>query len=805
VTTTGHRWVDIVRLRLRSLWRKQEVEQELDEELRFHHDARGWSLLENLVRDVRYGLRAMLRNPLFTITAAGALAMGIGVNSAVFTMVYSLMYRPIPVAQPETMRNVHLAAFGQGSRSHFGTQYNITWDEFHSMRTTATSAELAGLAEVQMSRKDDPRPVHAQLASDNLLTLIGGRPALGRFFRPKEVSSPGAPAVLVLSNRAWKIWFGSDPGVVGQLIVLNRTPFTIIGIADGQTTGPTMLAPDVWIPLSMQAITRPGEPLITNPVNAWIQVLGRIRPGVSDSAMQAEMQLLFQNALTAHMPQRTAAVSVAPAAFFNYPWIRQKSAPIIGILFLAVGLVLIVACANVANMLLARGLVRRREIAVRLSIGASRSRVLLFTMLVSLITGAVFGLVPAWSSLRFSLNANLRTEGLDDRNKTGKQRTQFALIAVQVAVCLVLLVNAGLLVRGFQSALKGDPGQATSNLVTASFDLRQQQYTRQSAERFFANLRESAAAIPGVRSVSTTFVEPLHQQCGTEIGIPSSDGQPTRALAACDEVGPDYFRTAGIRLQSGREFTAADQKPGIRVAIIDAELASSHFGGPKALGRTLLFGMPGEKYEIVGIASNTRALDLGTLQRGKIYTPMSGLRHMEAMLVLAWDGPFASIDKELREAVGREDPNVTIRLKRVEESVRDALVPAQLASAAAGVLGVFALLLAGTGIYGVVAFSVTRRRREMGIRVALGADRSAVMRLMIWQGMQPVIAGAVIGLALAGGGAQLIRAMLYGVSPFDPVAFAGMAAILTLAALLAAAIPARTALALDPAVTLRQE
>jgi hypothetical protein len=270
-------------------------------------------------------------------------------------------------------------------------------------------------------------------------------------------------------------------------------------------------------------------------------------------------------------------------------------------------------------------------------------------------------------------------------------------------------------------------------------------------------------------------------------------------------VGAEYFRTVGIRLVAGREFTAADQNASVRVAIVDEELARMEFGGNAALGKTVRFGMDGTPLEIVGIAATARALDIGALQRGKIYTPMAGRRHMEAMLVAAYGGPFTDFESKIRAEAARLDPNVNVRLRRVEESAADALVPAKMASAAAATLGVFALILAATGIYGVVSFAVTRRRKEMGIRVALGADRSRVMRLMIWQGMQPVLAGGLAGLLLAGTGAQLIRSMLYGISPYDPAAFGGMVLVLTLTGGLAAMLPARSALRVDPAATLRQE
>jgi putative ABC transport system permease protein len=889
------RRAQIVKLRLRSLWRRNRVEQELDDELRFHYDtlvekyiglgltqpearrrafiemggvdaikddcrdARGWSLLENIGRDTRYALRGLRRNPLFTFTAVAAIAMGIGVNTAVFSMIYSVMYRPLPVSHPETIRNVHIATFGEGRRAQYGTPYFVSWAEFNHIRSSSKTAEIAGLAEVTLSRRDDARDVHAQLASDNLLPMLGGRPLLGRFFLPDETSSPGTAAVVVLSYRAWQDWFGGAADVVGQSVVFNRTRFTVIGVADDKTNGPVSLIPDVWIPLTMQELTRPGEVLIDKPWNAWIQVIARRKAGFTDDALTAEMQVLAQQSLLPHLPKRRAQVTVAPGALFNFPRAREVGAPVIAILYLAVTLVLIVACANVANMLLARGLSRRREIAVRLSIGAGRRRLLqqlltesillagiggiaglmlawfcargvmamipadmigptqfdfspdssivLYTLAVSILTGLVFGLLPALNALRFNLTPSLRSEGLEESGKRGRRRLQNTLIGVQVAVCLVLLVNAGLLLRGLRSALQSDVGQTTHNVLTGSFDLRQQQYTPERATRFVNTLRDNMSVVPGIRAASMTFVELLHEQCGRMAWIVATDGSTGPGFpVACDEIGPDFFRTMDIHMLYGREFSRIEMLNTDPVAILDERLAQAHFGSPQAaIGRFIREDEKGANLQIVGVAAATRTLDVTGRGLSKVYTPMRGIRNVEAKIVLSYAGPSAPVEKEFRNAAAALDGSVRVRVRRIEDSVNSALIPARMAATAAVFLGALALLLACTGIYGVVAFAVTRRRREVGIRVALGATRRDVLNLIVWQGMKPVAVGCIFGMVIAGAGAQLIRAMLYGVSPFDPVSFLATAAVLTLVAALASLIPARAALGVDPGVTLRHD
>jgi predicted permease len=886
MTSSGMRWLDIVRLRLRSLLRRGRVERELDEELRFHYeslieryaaqghspdaarrlahieaglpegvrdgcrDARGLNALDNIARDVRYAARGILHSPGFALAAVTAIALGIGVNTAFFTLAYSVLLRPLPVSDPDTIRNVHVETSGPGRRSHIGTRYFVAWSEFQHIRAHAKTAEVAGIAEVSMSRKGDPRGVRAQLVSDNLLPLTGAKPALGRFFLPEETTKPGGTASLVLSHHAWRDWFGSSPSVVGSLLVLNRTAFTVVGVADGQTKGPLMIVPDVWIPLTMQPVTRAGEPLIHNPRNAWVQLIARRRAGFDDAQMSAEMSVLARDAIRPTLPERRVMVSVVPGAFLNFPFVQRQTAPILGILLLAVTLVLVVSCANVANMLLARGLSRRREIAIRLSIGAGRGRlfqqllteslllsligaaaglalsqlaaggilglapaaalgphqidlrpdvaVLAYTMAVAVLTALLFGLLPAFNALRFDLTPALKSEGLESAVRRGSGRLQNGLIAVQVAVSLLLLINAGLLIRGFRHAFVLDTGQDTRNLLVADLDLRQQRWTAEEATRFVTTLRESVQRLPGFVAVSTTFVDPLTEQCGSPANTGGNDFNVT-----CDEVGPDFFRTAGIRLLHGREFHPAEAAAETPVVVVDERLARDHLGSENAVGRSFRFR--DQPVQVIGVVKATRPLDVTSRIAPKVYVPMRGLRHTEAKLLVRYEGPYREIADAIQRASGSVDPNVNAVVRRVEEAMDSVLAPVRIAAAAATGLGVLALLLAATGIYGVVGFAVGRRRREVGIRMALGADRSAVFALVLWQGLKPVAVGAAAGAACGAATSQLIRAMLFGVSPLDPASFGVAAALLTAVATFAMAVPIRQALRVNPAVALRHD
>jgi predicted permease len=871
------------------------VEAELDQELRFHYDAvaerymaqglseaearrravlemggvegvkeecrdeRRVSVFENIAADVAYAWRGMKRSPGFVLTAAVAIALGIGANTALFSIAYALVFRPLPVSNPETLRNVHIQAFGEGTRSGYGTMYNVSWVEFNHIRSNARTAEIAGIAAASMSRRGDSRAVRAHLVSDNLLPVLGATPLLGRFIRPEEASTPGSAPVVVLTHRTWQDWYGGALDVVGKPVELNRRIFTVVGVAQQEMKGPVIEVPDVWIPLSMQAWTRPGEPLIKKPNHAWIQLFARRKPVYDDGALEAEMSLLAHQAMQPHLPKKRAQVTVAPAAFFNYPFVRRNLGPLFAILFLAVTLVLIVACANVANMLLARGLTRRREIAIRLSMGAGRRRllqqlltesvmlslagaalamllawigaqalvrmipaqvtgphqvdltpngtVLAYTLGVAVVTGIVFGLLPALNSLRFDLTPALRSEGLAAERRDGRQRLQNTLITVQVAVCLVLLANAGLLLRGFTHATQLDPGQSTKNILIATFDLRQQQYTADDAARFINRLRENVSHLPAVSSASAGMVEPLHDQCGGAARVIGPDGTASPEMpTSCDEIAPDYFRTSGVRLLNGRDFTVAELFGTSKVAIIDERFAREKFGGTNPLGQRIRLGFgPQDDHDIVGVAATVRPLDLNGFGFPKVYTPLRGLRNTEAHLLVSYSGPFTEADRSVRAAAASLDANVTPSTRRIEESISTALVPARMAAAAASTLGALALLLACTGIYGLVSFAMTRRRREVGIRMALGASRTSVLKLMIWQSMKPVLTGAVVGIALAGAAAQLIRSMLYGISPLDPLSFAFTTVVLATVAVAAAIVPARGAVRDDPAVTLRHD
>lgn len=789
MASSGIRWLDSLRTKLRSLTRRERTENEMDDELRFHfenvvdgyvrqgltpdtarrraqleiggvdqikeecRDARGLALIENLARDIGYAWRGLWREKAFTLAATVAIALGVGANTALFTLLYGLVLRPLPVKDPATIRNIYMETQGSGNRNFYNGFHLVSFPEFNFMRDHATTAELAAVAEQEVSWKGARgRPLYAQLVSANLLPLIGGQPAVGRFFSPAETSHPGSAPVAVLSYVAWQNYFGGALDVVGRTMVFNRTLFTVIGVADRSTTGPLIVRPDLWIPYTMQAVIRPSEALIQDIDTGWLQVIGRRKPGASEAAMHAEMQVLGQQALAAHNSKLTAQVTVAPGAFLNRPNMMRQGALAGGVLLLAVSLVLLVACSNVANMMLARGLNRRREIAVRLSIGAGKGRILqqllteslllatlggalglllaqagtrlvmaglpadigphqlhlspnwhilLYTLTISLCAGMVFGFFPALNLLRSNLTPALKSTGLETESQNKRFRLQNALIAVQVAACLVLLINAGLLLRGFRTALHADPGQAVRNVLIVSMDLRQQQYNGEQAERLLTSLRESAATLPGVVGASITPTNPFLSQCVTEVNtvLPGGSlGQPLRV--SCDQAGLDFFRTMHIPLLQGRDFTRADLKSHAKVIVIDERIARHAFPGSNPLGRRIRWGQkPEDDREIIGVVAARTGLGIDATDIPFVYEPLDANRAPEGVLVVGYHGPREPLGRVIEKLVANLDSNVTATVKPIEENVNMALIPNKIAVAAASTLGGLGLLLACTGVY----------------------------------------------------------------------------------------------------------
>lgn len=809
-------------------------------------------LLDQLVRDTRLAFRAFAKHPGFTLTAAVTIGLGMGFNTTLFTAMHAMFFRPLPVVEPESLRNLYVEPTGMRERASYGASAFSTFEEYRQIRAETRTTDIAGIAPTEVTwRGATSHSVQAQLVSDNLLPLIGARPALGRFFSRDETSDPGSAAVVVLSHRFWRQHLGANPAVIGTTITLNRTSFTVIGVTDEATRGPLMQGADLWIPLTMQRITRPGEPLIDSRTSAWIQLFARTRPGFNDGAARSELAVLAHRVVAAGDTAVTTAVSLVPASFLNFPQMREVTVPVLSLVWLAFAMILIVACANVANMLLARGLSRHREIAVRLAIGADRRRllgqlltesawlgllggaiglglalgagrvvaalipaglnlqfdftpdqtVLGFAALVSLASGVAFGLLPALQATRVDLTPGLRTEGNLAAGRP-RLRLQNLLVGVQVAVCVVLLVNAGLVLRSFGRALTMDVGKPLDHLVISQFDLRQQQYTAESAQSFFQQLAERVNASPAVVAAGASILDPELGDANNVIRLSDSADAP-RIQVSFDEVGAGYFDAAGLRILAGRTFSDAEVRRADPVVVVDQRFADEHFGGRAVGQRLALGGSGGRAHEIIGVVNSTRPVGVDRRPLPTYFIPIGGLRYLEAKLWVRYRGDAAPVMAAIKAAAAEIDPEVTPALGTIEANVQTALLPVKIATGGLSALGGLALVLAGIGLFGVIAFSVGRRTREIAIRVALGAAPRRVVALLVRQGLSPVLVGTGIGLVLAVVGGHLIRAMLYGLSPFDPIAIGGVVLAVGLASALAFWIPARRATAVQPGSVLR--
>ena len=808
--------------------------------------------MKNLLQDLRYGVRTLRRSPGFALVAILTLALGIGASSALFTVVNSVLLRPLPFARPERLVMVW-------EHSPNSAENNVASPaNFAEWQKQSRSFEALGSMfdeSLNLTGAGDPEEVRGQLTTANVFHVLGVRAALGRTYQPGE----DAANVAVISHALWARRYGSDPGVVGRTVTVNGTPLTVVGVLPAGFSVPTATA-DVWVPIVMSPEAR----------GRFLRVVGRLRPGVSIESARTEMVTVARR-LGEAAPQFNTGwgVNVVPL----HEQATGAARPALLVMLGAVGLLLLIACANVASLLLSRAATRRKELAVRASLGASRGRlvsqmmaeslvlasfagvvglalgaagtrllvrylpdaatlprlaevqvdgrVLAFGVLVSLLTGLLFGAAPAMAASSVRLAEALRDAARGTTSGRGRTRLRSGLVVGEVALAMVLLAGAGLLGRSFWHLQSTDPGFRPERALSVRIPLSGERYAEEGQRReFWSGVHARASAIPGVTAVGTISHLPM-----TDIGITSTffniPGRPAPATpeeqtADIRRVGGEYFRAMGIPLLRGRVFGMVDSERSPNVFVVDQELARRFFPDEDPIGREISYtwgrmvqGRP-EPYElrgtIVGVVGSVRQAGPTADAAPAIYRPYAQEPVGQATMVVRTTGDPERVLPALAAAVHSVDPQVPLADARpLEALVGGAVASPRLNLALLGGFAVMALFLAALGIYGVMAYGVAQRRHEMGVRMALGAQGSDVMGLVMRQGAPLALAGVANGVAGSLLLSRALRSLLFGISATDPLTLLAASLFLGGVALAAAFLPAWRATRVDPMVALRSE
>lgn len=814
--------------------------------------ARGIQVFDELRADLRYAARMLRKSPAFSAVAVLSLALGIGANAIVFSVVNALVLRPLPVAHPEQLVFIQTM---HGGYSHSFPNYK----DFRDRNTMLDG--LAGYRISPMSLESGgANRVWGYLATGNYFDLLGVRPALGQFFHQADDLRPGASPFAVLNYECWQRRFAGDPGVIGRTIRINRLPYTVLGVAPRGFQGTELFyRPDVWVPMMMQAQIEPGNPWLNERAtfNTW--VIGRLKPGVSGP--QAEANLNAIAADLAHQypwPNGGLQVRLARPGLVGDALRGPVKAFTAGVLALA-GLVLLAACANLASLLTARTADRQREIAIRLSIGASRARVVrqlltetlllsiaggcsgyalatflskalsawrapmdfpvqfdvdpdwrvfVFAFAISIAAGILFGLAPARHVSRTDTNAVLK--GTNTAFAI-RRRLPFrdVLVALQVALCFVLVSGCLLSLRGLQRALTMPLGFQPRGVAVASFELGLAGYSRQDGERFQRRALEAAGRLPGVLSAAYSNSVPLSMDQSRNTIYPEdqSDVRPGDAKSAVFyQVSPDFFRTMQIRLIAGRDFDWRDDRKSRVVAIVNEAFVRNILHTDRPIGKRFRFGGTGPLAEVVGVVNDGKYEALAESRRAVVFKPILQSYNSTTTVVVRSALPEGQMVAQMRQAITGLDANLPLYgTGSLEQMLGFAFFPAQAAAIALSAFGLLAIILAATGINGLVAYAVSRRVRELGIRIAIGARPSEVLRLVLARMATLLAAGAVLGLALSLAAGQVLASIIYQASARDPLILAAVALTIFVIGILSCWAPAIRALRIDPMAALRWE
>jgi len=817
--------------------------------------------MNDLMQDIRFAARQMARKPGITAFAVLSLALGIGVNSSIFSLVNAVLMRSLPAVRPAELVDVYV---GQTGEFRYATS---SFPDYVDLRKWNDAVADLAAFNVTVATWDTGRRTELLFGEEvtaSYFDLLGLRPILGRTFLPEEDATAGTHPVIVLGQRTWKRRFGGDPNIIGRSIKLNGIHFTVVGVAPEQLKGsfPGVVS-EFFMPMQM-ADAMESEPTLTARGSRSLFLKARLKPGIPIEKAQAQFATFAGRLRTAY-PVEDKGLEITLVKTRNVVLNPGIDGPIIGVAGLLmglVGLVLLIACSNVANLLLVRASERRKEIAIRLAIGAGRGRlirqlltesvmlalmggvlgllfalwtarlivafkpplaiplsldvaldvkVLAFTMGLALLTGLICGVAPALQASKPDLVGTLRDDSAGPGRRHRRLGLRNLLVIAQVAISTVLLVGAGLFLRSLGQASSIDPGFTLRKGVAAQLLVGLGgSYTEAQRRVFYQRLMERARVLPGVRSAAYADHLPLALQF--HVSRADIEGKPTarvedRPEIDIDGASPGYFDTLGIPILAGRAFNEHDGPDRPKVAIVNETAAKRFWPGESPLGKHLRFnGKDSPWLTVVGVARDGKYRTLGDDPRPFVYTAVDQDKSIGLTLIVAGNGDEKALLTEVRRAIDATDPNVPIfDIKTMSEHLSIMLFLARIGAVLLAAFGGLGLILASMGLYGVVAASVARRTREIGIRMAIGAQRGDVLRLVVREGMVLTGTGLAIGLGLALLGTGLLHGLLYGIAPSDPLTFLAVALILGGVALGANLIPARRATEVDPLVALRYE
>jgi putative ABC transport system permease protein len=876
---------------MRSLLRRERADHELDDELRFHieraiaeniasgmprvrareaalrefggldqireecADMRKVNWLQDLAQDIRYGLRMLRKSPGFTAVAMLTLALGIGANTAIFSIVYAVLLKPLPYPHPDKLVSVSMAEPQRGIPTN-GTSYD-NFREWRAQNHVFTEIGAFQSHDLTLTGHGEPLPIESAVVTPGLFAVLGAQPIIGRALLPED-GNKGASAVVVLNENLWRDRFGADPSVIGTSITLDKKSYTIIGVMPASFRYPPLDSSEhVWVPLQQDPVFGPW---MDRNGGHWLRVVARIKPGVSLAQAQAEMDAIGARLVAKFPAENTGwVIRLVPLQQQMVGGIKTALLVLLG----CVGLVLLIACANVSNLLLSRATSRAKEMALRTALGAGRARiirqlltesavlgllgggsgvllaywgihglssllpsnlpqtnpvqvdgsVLAFALVLSIVSAILFGLAPSLFVAGSNLQMILRDDSSRSGESGGRRFARGFLAVAEVALAVIVLVGAGLLVRSFLSLTAINPGFDVQNLTRVDVQLPEYEYSNPDQWRAFSDgLLGRLQAQPGMHD--TALAVPLPLASGfLNLGF-DIVGNPPLAPGAVEDadyvaISPNYFRVMGIPLLRGRWFSQQDRGQAPEVTVISEALAHQYFPNQDPIGRQLRFEFPPRgptTWEIVGIVGDVHDTGLSQPAGPMMYVPFAQAPFWEAEIVAKSNLSASAIASTVRQQVHAIDRDVPISaVESMREAIHASVEQPRFRSMLLGLFGAIALVLAAAGIFGVISYSVSRRTHEIGIRMALGASSRSVLRLVLTESATLVMVGLALGIPAALALTRLLSNLLFAVRPTDPITFVAVATLLIAVALGASYFPTRRAMRVDPLVALRHE